>query len=357
MKEQAERDSKYNCVWTKSFCFFARVSSEFSSWHKKYWSCFISVCERCPCADYSEWQWFWMALLFVIRSSSRNRQRRTIGLIAGTERRMQWYQQIVYLWKVPWNPLWACGVGPCGLAGRRVMVGGVWRFAGLSWNILGACTHILAFWGRFKHSGRSPRSRFARRWQQIRLDMNDLFYILCFWLVALQSFQLWQGAKLAIGDEFHQMEIEKMYTINHFVDSCICLYDGAQRIVFFNYGDRLADEAKNDDNSEEFWNWQRSVTGGASLSVHAACAPELIVTMPYCWCFSGKLVKFLNKTSVQYGQKNCQILFPLDHADEFTLSALTRIHYSFFWSCFLLLWSLQSWKWFSIWETLGFLIF
>ena len=131
--------------------------------------------------------------------------------------------------------------------------------------------------------------------------------------------------QLAIGDEFHQMEIEKMYTISHFVGSCICLYDDAQRIVFFKYGDRLADEAKNDDNSEEYWNWQRSVTGGASLSLHAACAPEFIVTMPYCWRFSGKLVKFLNKTSVQYGEKGCPILSPLDHADDFTPSALARI--------------------------------
>ena len=131
--------------------------------------------------------------------------------------------------------------------------------------------------------------------------------------------------QLAIGDEFHQMGIEKMYTITQFVRSCICLYDDAQRIVFYKYGDRLAGEAKNDDNSEEYWNWQRSITGGASMPLHTACASELIVKMPYCWRFSRELVKFLNKTSLQYGQPDCQILSPLDHAREFNSSALARI--------------------------------
>lgn len=59
--------------------------------------------------------------------------------------------------------------------------------------------------------------------------------------------------------------------------------------------------------------------------MHAARDPDLIVTMPYCWRFSGELVKFLNKTSVQYGEKGFEILSPLDHADEFTPSALARI--------------------------------
>ena len=130
---------------------------------------------------------------------------------------------------------------------------------------------------------------------------------------------------MAIGDEFHQLSIEKVYTISHFVCTFICYYDDAQRIVFFKYGDQLAEEAKNDDNSKEVWNWQRSVTGGSSLSFHSACDPEFIVTVPFCWRFSRLLVTFLNNTSVQYGQKNCNILSPLDYSNLFASSALSRI--------------------------------
>ena len=43
--------------------------------------------------------------------------------------------------------------------------------------------------------------------------------------------------RLAIGDEFHQLDLQKMYTISWFVSTCICFYDEAQHIAFFRYGD------------------------------------------------------------------------------------------------------------------------
>jgi len=46
--------------------------------------------------------------------------------------------------------------------------------------------------------------------------------------------------QLVIGDEFHQLSIEKLYTISHFVCTFICYYHDAQRIVFLKYRDQLA---------------------------------------------------------------------------------------------------------------------
>ena len=131
--------------------------------------------------------------------------------------------------------------------------------------------------------------------------------------------------RLAIGDEFHQIDFRKMYTISWFVSTCICFYDEAQHIAYFRYGDQLAYEAKNDDVAVEAWNWQRSVTGGSSLSFCAACTPDLRVTLPYCWRFSSPLTSFLNETSGQYCKAGCNILSPLDEPGAFSTTGLQRI--------------------------------
>ena len=70
--------------------------------------------------------------------------------------------------------------------------------------------------------------------------------------------QIFRGyhIRTCLGDEFHQVDLAKLYALSLFCNHIICFYDPAQKIDFYKYEDQLAEQAYAvEKTSKCFLNW------------------------------------------------------------------------------------------------------